>query len=238
MRGEAESEVRRTILVLTAVTIRASGLTCEARPLIPLQDVIPSRAVPIVTLSLIAANALAFGVERWADGGQAGAWLAAAGPMFFHPAVLALVINLLYLWLFGDNVENRLGRIRFAMLYIISGIAAAITQSVSGLDERGLPVGASGAIGGVLGAYFFLFPRSRVLTLVPVPLSLHEVPAVFYLLLWYMFQILILAAIPATRAIDQLIPSVLAHGSAFAMGTLLGVALGRRERTRVEWWGK
>ena len=158
--------------------------------------------------------------------------------MFSHPAVLALIINLLYLWLFGDNVENRLGRLRFAMLYIISGMAAAMTQSVSGLDERGFPVGASGAIGGVLGAYFFLFPRSRVLTLVPIPISLHEVPAVFYLLFWYMFQILILAAIPATRAIDQLIPTVFAHASAFAMGTVLCVALRRRERARVEWWGK
>jgi len=189
-------------------------------------------------MTLIAANALLFAGERWTNPAGAGAtMLAALRPMFFHPGTLAFVISVLYLWLFGDNVEDQLGRARFTTLYVISGLTAAVAQSMSGLDWRSIQVGASGAIGGVLGAYFLLYPRSRVLTLVPFPLSLHEVPAGFFLLFWYMFQVLTLASVQAGRIPAHIAAGLVAHATAFVTGALLCLALRRRERARVEWWG-
>ena len=148
-----------------------------------------------------------------------------------------MLINLLYLWLFGDNVEDQLGRTRFATLYVISGLTAVAVQTWGGFDSRALLVGASGAIGGVLGAYFLLYPRSRVLTLAPFPLSLHELPVTFFLLFWYLFQMLMVAAVQTTRSADQVAPALAAHAAAFVSGALLCFALRRRERARVEWWG-
>lgn len=187
---------------------------------------------------LIALNALMFGAERWIDGsGQAAEFWPAVRPLFFHPVALAFGINLLYLWLFGDNVEDQLGRTRFALLYVASGLSAAGAQALGAPDSERFGLGASGAIGGVLGAYFLLYPRSRVLTLVPFPLSLHELPAGFFLFFWYLFQILTLAAIEAGSGAVQLGPAFVAHAAAFLTGAALCFALRRRERARVEWWG-
>ena len=210
--------------------------TARAEPLIPIQDIIPSRSIPVATMTLIAANALLFAGERWTNpAGAAAALVAALRPMFFHPGTLAFVISALYLWLFGDNVEDQLGRARFTTLYVISGLTAAGAQSITGLDWRSIPVGASGAIGGVLGAYFLLYPRSRVLTLVPFPLSLHEVPAGFFLLFWYMVQVLTLASLQAGRSPAYIAPGLVPHATAFVTGAVLCLALRRRERARVEW---
>ena len=187
-------------------------------------------------MTLIATNALLFAVERWTNpAGEAARILAALRPLFFHPGALPFLMGVLYLWLFGDNVEDQLGRARFAMLYIISGVMAAVAQSLVGLDWRGSVVGASGAIGGVLGAYFLLYPRSRVLTLVPFPLSLHELPAAFFLLFWYMFQVLTLATHQTSRSALHIAPGLVAHATAFVTGAVLCLALRRRERARVEW---
>ena len=187
-------------------------------------------------MTLIAANALLFAGERWTDpAGEGATILAALRPMFSHPGALAFVISVLYLWLFGDNVEDQLGRTRFTTLYLVSGLTAAVAQSMTGLDWRSVQVSASGAIGGVLGAYFLLYPRSRVLTLVPVPLSLHEVPAGFFLLFWYMLQVLTLASVQAGRGPAHIVPGLVAHATAFVTGGLLCLALRRRERARVEW---
>jgi membrane associated rhomboid family serine protease len=187
-------------------------------------------------MTLIAANALLFAVERWTSpASEAASMLAALRPMFSHPGALAFLIGVLYLWLFGDNVEDQLGRARFATLYITSGLTAAGAQSLTGLDWRGTLVGASGAIGGVLGAYFLLYPRSRVLTFVPFPLALHEVPAALFLPFWYMFQVLTLVSHQTTRGASHVAPGLVAHATAFVTGALLCLALRRRERARVEW---
>lgn len=180
-----------------------------------------------------------FALDRWASaGGEPATVLALSRPLFFHPGLLAFAINLLYLWLFGDNVEDQLGRTRFTALYVVSGLSAAAAQTMGGgFDWRGFLVGASGAIGGVLGAYFLLYPRSRVLTLVPYPLSLHEVPAAFFLPFWYLFQLLTVATVQAGRSAQQVAPALVAHAAAFVAGGLLCFALRRRERARVEWWG-
>jgi membrane associated rhomboid family serine protease len=181
---------------------------------IPLRDTIPSRTAPLVTVALIAANFLVFLHEtalgpylpqfiehygltpyvfvHWGD--QFGSPLDPARflplftSMFWHGGWGHLLGNMLYLWIFGDNVEDRLGHGRFLLFYVGCGLAAALTQ-VALSPESTLPtVGASGAIAGVLGAYLISFPRSRVLTLFIV--WLVEIPAVAYLAIWFVMQLL------------------------------------------------
>jgi membrane associated rhomboid family serine protease len=181
---------------------------------IPLRDTIPSRTAPVVTVALIAVNVLVFVHEtalgpylpqfiehyglvpylfvHWGD--QFGdpldpaRFLPLFTSMFWHGGWGHLLGNMLYLWIFGDNVEDRLGHGRFLLFYVGCGLAAALTQ-VALSPESTLPtVGASGAIAGVLGAYLISFPRSRVLTLFIV--WLVEIPAVAYLAIWFVMQLL------------------------------------------------
>ncbi|MCX8075487.1 MAG: rhomboid family intramembrane serine protease, partial [Aquificaceae bacterium] len=102
--------------------------------------------------------------------------------------------NLWFLWVFGDNVEDRLGKVRYLLFYILSGLGAGLIQTVVSLIFGGedVPmVGASGAISGVLGAYMWLFPRARILALVPIVffLTFLEIPAVFFIGLWVFIQV-------------------------------------------------
>jgi membrane associated rhomboid family serine protease len=116
-------------------------------------------------------------------------WATLFTSMFMHAGFMHLAGNMLYLWIFGDNVEVVLGRFRFLAFYLLCGVAAALTQAV--LDPRsGIPmVGASGAISGVLGAYFLLFPRANVRVLM-FPFGLVAVPALIVLGLWFLLQLL------------------------------------------------
>ena len=98
--------------------------------------------------------------------------------MFVHGGLAHLVGNLLFLWIFGDNVEDRLGHGRFLAFYFLCGVIAALAQLVLDPDSTVPMVGASGAIAGVMGAYLVLYPRSRVLMLFPFPLFLFELPAI------------------------------------------------------------
>ncbi|MCA1826120.1 MAG: rhomboid family intramembrane serine protease, partial [Myxococcales bacterium] len=155
--------------------------------MIPLRDTIPSRTAPVVTVALIAVNVIVFlheaalgpYLERFVfayglvpkrlvywpgDPLDPVRFLPLVTSMFWHGGWLHLIGNMLYLWIFGDNVEDKLGHFRYLIFYIGAGVAAALTQVA--LDPRStLPtIGASGAIAGVLGAYLISFPRSRVLT--------------------------------------------------------------------------
>ena len=128
------------------------------------------------------------------------AWAAESGPrlgpatlltsMFLHGSWAHLLGNMWFLWLFGDNVEDRMGRVRFLLFYLLCGLGAAGLHVA--LDPESLvpTVGASGAIAGVLGAYVLLFPRARVLTLVPLlfVFTTVAVPAVLFLGIWFLFQ--------------------------------------------------
>jgi membrane associated rhomboid family serine protease len=111
--------------------------------------------------------------------------------MFLHGGFLHLAGNMLYLWIFGDNVEDVLGHLRFAVLYLLSGAGAAVAQVVMSPDSRIPMVGASGAISGALGAYLFLFPRARILTLVIFGFFIRfvHVPAVIVLGFWIVIQV-------------------------------------------------
>lgn len=185
--------------------------------MIPLRDNIPSHRTPVVTAGLIAANILVY-VNQLMLPPQAavqfihlyglipleisGGDLLVPHPvplyatvftsMFVHGGLFHLGGNMLYLWIFGDNVEDRIGRLRFLVFYLLSGLAAATAQIWTDPASKIPMVGASGAISGVLGAYLFLFPHARVLTLIPLGFfyRLVEIPALIILGFWIVVQVL------------------------------------------------
>ena len=180
---------------------------------IPLRDENPTRRFPIVTILLIAANAaiflyqafsplgLAHFVQRMglipfeishfqsaAEGARLSPPLTLLSAMFLHGSLFHLAGNMLFLWIFGNNVEDFLGPLRFGLFYLISGLGASFFQVVLSPNSRVPMIGASGAIAGVLGAYFLLYPGARVLTL--VFLWIIPIPAAFVLGLWFVLQVL------------------------------------------------
>jgi membrane associated rhomboid family serine protease len=111
--------------------------------------------------------------------------------LFLHAGLLHIAGNMLYLFIFGPAVEERLGHFRFLWFYLLSGIAAGLAMIAMGPDSRVAVIGASGAIAGVLGAYFVLYPRGRIMTILPLFIFVEfiEIPAVFYLLFWFALQL-------------------------------------------------
>ncbi|HSK10486.1 MAG TPA: rhomboid family intramembrane serine protease, partial [Vicinamibacterales bacterium] len=144
------------------------------------------------------------------------------------------------LWIFGDNVEDRMGHGRFLVFYLVAGVAAALAQAAVAPGSRVPMVGASGPVAGVMGAYFVLYPRSRVLTLVPIIvfIDIIEIPAVWFLGFWFVLQLSSGVGSIAYTAGAQAGIAFWAHLAGFAAGAA-GVFLFRRpERQRVEWWGE
>ncbi|MBP1604415.1 MAG: gluP 2, partial [Acidobacteria bacterium] len=143
------------------------------------------------------------------------------------------------LWIFGDNVEDRMGHVRFFVFYLLCGALAAAGQVFVTPGSLVPTVGASGAIAGVMGAYLVLYPRSRILTLIPVFvfIQLIEIPAIYFLLFWFVIQFFSGVGSLATSAGEAAGGIAFwAHVAGFVAGTL-GVLLFRRpERQRVEWW--
>ncbi len=179
--------------------------------MLPLKDTIPSRSFPIVNWALLAANVVVF-LLMVGDNRLTEAWIAAlalvparflANPtdpaelitiftsMFMHGGWFHLFSNMLALYIFGDNVEDRMGSQRYFLFYVICGIAAALVHVMFNPTSPIPTVGASGALSGVLAAYLLFFPSARVITLVPIFFLpwLVEVPAVVYLGLWFLSQL-------------------------------------------------
>src|SRR6187397_2958570 len=167
--------------------------------MIPLRDVIPSRTTPYITISLVVINAQVF-LYQLSLGGDINnfvftyglvpadfSWISVITSMFLHGGFLHVAGNMLYLWIFGDNVEDRLGHGRFIVFYLLCGIVAALGQVAIDPDSTLPTIGASGAIAGVMGAYFVLYPQSRVLTLIPLIIfwEVVEMPAIFLLGFWF-----------------------------------------------------
>ena len=215
--------------------------------MLPLRDTIPSARVPIVTWLLIIVNGAVF-LHELQIGTHLEALIRAYGlvprhfsvatlltSMFLHGGWLHLFGNMLYLYIFGDNVEDRLGHVRYLVLYLLCGMAAGSAQVLMN-PRSGLPIdGASGAIAGVLGAYFLFFPQARVVTLVPIFLFLQvmEIPAVAYLLLWFVFQVF--SGIGAHGSTAGGV-AVWAHVGGFVAGMVLGPVLRiRRSPPPGEW---
>jgi len=172
--------------------------------MIPLRDVIPSRTTPYITVTIIALNAVAWTFEILLPHDALNEFLTIYGvvpayfsyptlvtSMFLHGGWMHVIGNMWYLWIFGDNVEDRVGHGRFMVFYLLCGIAAALGQVVVDPNSTLPTIGASGAIAGVMGAYFVLYPRSRVLTLIPliVLMPIIEVPAIVLLGLWFLMQL-------------------------------------------------
>ena len=183
--------------------------------MIPLRDTIQSKTYPIIRNALIGINVLVF-VWQLAQGaylerifqvhGIAPVRYSAPGSlgeftffqqlvpflsyMFLHGGFLHLLGNMWFLYIFGDNVEDKLGPSRFLAFYILSGVAAVLIHLVTNWHSPLPTIGASGAIAGVMGAYFLLFPRSKVLTMVPIFFFpyIFELPAVFFLGYWVLIQ--------------------------------------------------
>jgi len=214
--------------------------------MIPFRDTIPSATVPVVNYGIIAANVAVFLYEV-SLGRHLEAFVIAHGlvprdfaftnlvtSMFLHGSWFHLFGNMLYLYIFGDNVEDRLGHGRYLVVYLLCGMAAGAAQAVSDPDSRIPMVGASGAIAGVLGAYFLFFPTARVVTLVPIFLFLQviEIPAVFFLLFWFATQFMmgVANAHAATGGV-----AFWAHVGGFVAGMVLGPTLRRRRPSRPEW---
>jgi len=220
--------------------------------MIPLKDVIPSRTRPGVTIGLVAANVLVFVYQASLPPPAFEAFVFTYGlvpasfsatalftSMFVHGGPGHVAGNLLYLWIFGDNVEDRLGHGRFLAFYLGIGALAALGQCAMDPGSPVPMVGASGAIAGVMGGYFVLYPRSRVLTFFPFPLMLFEIPAVVLLGLWFLVQFLSGVGSSLAAAGGGLPGGVAfwAHAMGFAAGALLVRVMRRPERQRVEWWG-
>jgi membrane associated rhomboid family serine protease len=221
--------------------------------MIPLKDDSPSALKPIVTISLIVACAGVFLWQRSLDAVQSRQAVAALGAipavlltdarlpadlqwiprfaspftsMFLHGGWLHLLGNMLFLWIYGDNVEDAMGHARFFVFYLLCGIAAILAQALATPDSPYPIIGASGAISGVLGAYLLLFPRARVLTLVLLPFffTTVELPARLLLLLWFAGQLISDIAAPAGGASV----AFRAHIGGFLTGMLLVPLLKRR----------
>jgi membrane associated rhomboid family serine protease len=187
--------------------------------MIPLRDDNPTTLLPWVTVSLIAANVLVFLYELalgpklepflFAYGAiparlfQADPSLEAAvgavppsvtivSSMFLHGGLLHVGGNMLYLWIFGNNIEDALGHVRFLLFYLVSGVVAAYSHAFVDPHSTVPMIGASGAVSGVLGAYLALFPRARVLVVVPLGFVMEwlHVPALFVLGFWFVMQFL------------------------------------------------
>ena len=182
--------------------------------MIPLRDVIPSRTTPVVTVTIIALNAAAWLYELAVPRDMLPIFLQVYGvvpadlrpaslftSMFLHGGWSHIIGNMWYLWIFGDNVEDRLGHGRFFVFYLLCGIVSAMGQVLMDPTSSLPTIGASGAIAGVMGAYFVLYPRSRVLTLIPLIIiwEVIELPAIFLLGFWFLMQ-LVSAGTVATTA--------------------------------------
>ncbi|MGH7858068.1 MAG: rhomboid family intramembrane serine protease, partial [Candidatus Binatia bacterium] len=152
--------------------------------------------------------------------------------MFLHGGLLHLGGNMLYLHIFGDNVEDRMGHGRFLGFYVFCGVVAALAQTFLFPVSRLPMVGASGAIAGVTGAYFVNFPHARVLTLVPIffYVQMFYVPAIVFLLLWFVMQLAYGAASIGAEGAEVGGVAWWAHVGGFAAGIFLGRILVRRRR--------
>ena len=189
--------------------------------MIPLRDNIRSKNYPVINTTIIVLNVFVFFIEL-SQGQGLNRFIYTYGLvparysipsvssyftlgqqlfpflsfMFLHGGFLHLLMNMWFLYIFGDNVEDKLGHFRYILFYLLCGFASGASHLVLNWHSQIPTIGASGAIAGVMGAYMILYPRSRVLTLIPIFFffPIVEIPAVFFLGIWFIFQFLSAAA--------------------------------------------
>ncbi|MEM9002887.1 MAG: rhomboid family intramembrane serine protease [Cyanobacteria bacterium P01_F01_bin.86] len=233
--------------------------------MVPIRDENPVKITPYVTYGLILLNVLVFLYEltlspielttffrTWAvvpeqltESFGSGnitlftihEWFTLVSSQFLHAGFLHIAGNMLYLWIFGNNVEEQLGRFRFLLFYLTCGALAGLAQWYFGMFSEIPSLGASGAIAGVMGAYIFRFPDVRILTIVPlgfifIPL---RIPALFYLGIWFLQQTLYgLASLNAPANVGMADGGIAywAHAGGFVFGAILGPMLGLLDNSR------
>lgn len=217
--------------------------------MIPISDQLPTRIKPVVNYLLIGLNILVF-IFMWLSGPRQDAlvYQFALIPanivaninianitdiftsMFMHGGVAHLVGNMLYLWIFGDNVEDRFGHIGYLLFYLFGGVAASLTHVITNPNSQIPTVGASGAIAAVLGAYLVMYPRSRVATFIPLGffLRLTLVPASIVLGLWFVMQLF--SGFVSLGGPDVGGVAFWAHIGGFVAGALVALLLGMKAR--------
>lgn len=226
--------------------------------MVPVRDYNPTRTTPYVTYGLIALNLAIFVYEltlppdallgffkTWAvvpdqlstsfatgvSTINVEEWLTLVTAQFLHGGFLHVAGNMLYLWIFGNNVEDRLGHVKFLLFYLLCGVIAGLAQWFFAPGSEVPSLGASGAIAGVMGAYIFRFPDVRILTIVPLgpfPFPV-QIPAIFYLGIWFVQQALYGVAsldAPAMIGMEGGGIAYWAHAGGFLVGALLGPLFG------------
>ena len=215
--------------------------------MIPLRDTIPSRSAPVVTTMIVVTNVLIFLYQVSLGAYESNFFLYTYGmiparidpvtvvtSMFLHGGWMHLIGNMWFLWIYGDNVEDVLGRWKYLAFYLLCGVAAALAQYAVHPMSRIPTVGASGAIAGVMGAYLVKFPHARILTLVPIFVffTTIEVPAVLILAYWFLLQFFNGVGSVGHSQVMQGGVAWFAHIGGFVAGMILVVVMGTRERYR------
>jgi membrane associated rhomboid family serine protease len=228
--------------------------------MIPFRDNIPSRSFPLINIALILANVIVFFCEL-SEGRHLNRFIMQHGvipaavfawpethlpigavalpfftSMFLHAGWLHLIGNMWYLWIFGDNVEDRLGHFNYLIFYMLCGFGAGIVHTIFNYAVKVPSIGASGAIAGVLGAYLVSYPFARVLTLVPVFFFfVIEIPAIIVLGFWFVMQFLYGATALASPVANTGGVAWWAHVGGFIVGMFLVGLFPRKDRPRYEY---
>jgi len=220
--------------------------------MIPLRDSTRSRSFPVITVSLIAINLYIYYLQDTSTQAELGRLIAQyalvparfagqlqANPLaalfhyplvtsiFLHGSWFHVIFNMLYLWIFADNIEDRLGRPIFILFYLLAGIAGNLTHVLLNPGSPIPLVGASGAIAGVLGAYIITFPRARITSLIFILffVTIRDIPAIYFLLFWFLVQL-----VNGVASLGIMGNSVAywAHIGGFLAGIVLMLALKKR----------
>lgn len=219
--------------------------------MIPIRDRVPTHSFPAVNYALIAVNIIVF-IFQWMAGANQEAVIyefalipanVTAGldvgdvrdiftSMFMHGGLLHIAGNMLYLWIFGDNVEDNLGKIKYLIFYLVGGAVASLAHIVSSPNSQIPTVGASGAIAAVLGAYLVLYPSAKVETFIPLGffMRLAVLPASIVLGLWFVLQLF--NGVMTLGAADVGGVAFWAHIGGFVAGVIMAFLFGNRRRAQ------
>ena len=234
--------------------------------MIPLRDDNPRRTFPFITYTLVALNVLAFLWELslgpnldqalftlafiparyWIPGNWVFDLFTIVFSMFLHGGFLHIGSNMLYLWIFGDNIEDRLGHFRYLLFYLVCGFGATFAHALFSAGSKIPAIGASGAIAGVLGAYLILYPHARVMTLIPIFffITVRELPAIIILGIWFVLQLFSgVGSLGVRDAQDMGGVAYFAHIGGFVAGMALiglfgGFSRPRRREPPPPWWAQ
>lgn len=225
--------------------------------MIPLKDDIKSRSFPILTYMIIGLNILVFFYQFAFTNSDHFIRVYGTIPyeiinntdlqplsvfpvyfnlifsMFIHGGFLHILGNMLFLWVFGDNVEDAFGKINYLLFYIVAGLAGSLLHILVDPHSKIPAVGASGAISGVMGAYAILYPKAKVLALVPIFffLRIMYLPAFAFIGIWFFFQLIYAASAGASGGGV----AWFAHIGGFVIGIIFALAIGRKHRRRQVW---